>query len=127
MEYCPTSYADAQALADVQRRTGSRFKLAPNTTLERIDDERIGVRLYDTVIVTFYRSGGFSLATEGHVTMLTAERMNRYVPEGYRVTRKLGGMLLEGPDADRVLFRDRQRFGTGAQDAREFPAFREVL
>ncbi len=87
----PTSYWDAQAcLSNTTRR-----KLAPNTYAERLDDETIGITLYATRIVTYYSGGLVELDSGGHVTALTAERMNRYTPEGVNVRRKAGALTAE--------------------------------
>jgi len=80
----PTTYAEAAAILDAGRTRASRDyrKIAHNTTLERLDSERIGVRLHATVVVTFYRSGAVVLDSGGWQTVTTKERINRYLAPG---------------------------------------------
>ena len=97
----PTTYAEALALLEGK----TRRKLAPNTYLERHGNGLLVVLLYETQIVCYYESGLVELDTGGHLTSLTVERMNRYLPANARVQRKLGGLLL-----NRVVVRDGHRF-----------------
>lgn len=83
----PTSYAEALAILDLGRTRDlrDRKKIAPNMYLERLDGtfpglpDRIGVRLHNTYVVTFHRSGAVSLDSGGWRTVTTKERINRYL------------------------------------------------
>jgi len=97
----PTTYTEALALLGSK----TRRKLAPNTTLDRQPGGLLTVTLYDTQVVAYYESGLVELDTGGHLTSLTVERMNRYLPANARVQRKLGGLLL-----NRVVVQDGHRF-----------------
>lgn len=91
----PTSYGEAAEVL------GSRddLKIANNTTLERIGCT-IGVRLHQTVVVSFGVSGDVYLNSGGWQTTTTKERINRYLPAGvslqtvrgtWQVTDRRGG------------------------------------
>jgi hypothetical protein len=77
----PKNYTEA---ADILGSKDSR-KIAHNTKLERLDAERIGVRLHRTVVVEFRADGTTRLDSGGWRTVTTKERLNRYMPPGYRI------------------------------------------
>jgi len=97
----PTTYAEALALLNGK----DRVNLAPNTTLDRQRGGLLTVTLYQTQIVAYYESGLVELDTGGHLSKLTVERMNRYLPPNVEVRRKLGGLLVND-----VVVRDGHRF-----------------
>jgi len=97
----PTTYAEALAFLNGM----TRRKIAPNTEIHRQRTGLLTVTLYQTEIVTYYPSGLVELDTGGHLTALTVERMNRYLPPNVEVRRKLGGLLVND-----VVVRDGHRF-----------------
>lgn len=79
----PTSYPELNELL-VGRCEKSR-KLAKHTYAERRDNTSIAIRFHNTDIVTFMKNGSIALDSGGWRTVTTMERMNRYLPEPYRV------------------------------------------
>jgi hypothetical protein len=82
----PKNYTEA---ADILGSYSAR-KIAHNTKLERLDAERldaerIGVRLHSTVVVEFRSDGTTRLDSNGFRTATTKERLNRYIPAGYKI------------------------------------------
>jgi hypothetical protein len=77
----PTTYTEA---AELLGSKDSR-KIANNTTLVRLADDRICVRLHRTVVVEFRADGTTRLDSGGWRTVTTKERLNRYMPPGYRI------------------------------------------
>jgi hypothetical protein len=55
-------------------------KLANNTYLVRVDDDTLGVRLHNTIVVYIHKSGNYSLDTGGWRTVTTKDRINSYSP-----------------------------------------------
>lgn len=101
----PTSYADALAiLGSKDART-----IGYNTYLEvdPYDADTIHVRLHNTNIVSFYAdSDSVRVNTGGWNTTTTRERMNRYLPEGFRVSNSKRVMYMGLPDGTRVPFQN---------------------
>ncbi len=80
-----------------------------NTYLEKDSWESgtIHVRLHATNIVTFYAcTDSVRVNTGGWQTITTRERMNRYLPEGFRVFNSKRVMWMGLPDGTRVEFQD---------------------
>ena len=76
-----TNYAEADALL------GSRDsrKIAHNTYAERLHDGTIGVRLHSTYVVRFRPDGTLALDSGGWQTVTIKERINRYLPPGFKI------------------------------------------
>lgn len=55
-------------------------KLENNTYLVRVDNETLGVKLHNTIIVYIFKSGVYQLDTGGWRTVTTKDRFNRYSP-----------------------------------------------
>jgi hypothetical protein len=85
------TYRDADTL--LQGRCRERRKLENNTYLERHDDS-IAVRLHGTDVLAFYRDGGIGIDTGGWNTVTTRDRMNRYLPNPWRVGSERGSLVL---------------------------------
>ncbi len=80
----PKSYQDCEAIFYGSRRR----KLANNTTLwasEDCEPEFFEITLHSTTVFMFYRDGSFELNSGGWKTVTTKERLNRYLPDGWRV------------------------------------------
>lgn len=94
-----------EADAKLQGRNKNRRKLANHTYLERRGPDAIAVKLHATDVLTFYKDGRIDLDNGRYPTVTTHDRMNNYLPAGYRVCgepvengRSNGGMtvLLRG-------------------------------
>ncbi len=99
------SYADAASLL------GNRAErtIGYNTYLERDrwESGTIHVRLHATNIVTFYKhTDSVRVNTGGWETVTTRERMNRYLPEGFRVFNEKRVMYMGLPSGTREPFQD---------------------
>lgn len=73
-----------------------------NTMLERIERSSrsmpaIGVRYHATTIVTFYENGVTEITSGGYRTSSTKERLNRYLPSGWRIFQKDYMWMLDTP------------------------------
>lgn len=79
---CPTDYSEALAVLGMRRER----KIAHNTYLVKLGDGTVGVRLHNTYVVTFHAQGHTVLDSGGWGTVTTKERMNRYLPPGYRIS-----------------------------------------
>jgi len=55
-------------------------KLEHNTFLVKVDDETLGVKLHNTIVVYIFKSGIYQLDTGGWRTVTTKDRINRYGP-----------------------------------------------
>jgi len=55
-------------------------KLENNTYLVRVDDNTLGVKLHNTIVVYIHRSGNYSLDSGGWRTSTTKDRINNYSP-----------------------------------------------
>ena len=98
----PTTYADAAALlGSVTMR-----KIGHNTYLERGLGASIGVRFHATTVVRFHADGTMTLDAQGYRTSTTKERMNRYLPDGYRIFQKAGTWRLDTPHGGTEDYRD---------------------
>ena len=72
------TYTDADAILRASRKGEKRIR--NNTTLFRLDDETIGVRLHHTTVVSIHKDGTFTLRSGGWRSATTKERINRYGP-----------------------------------------------
>lgn len=63
-------------------------KLANNTTVIRLSDDAIGVKLHSTIIVEYYDDGRVILRSGGYHTRTTAQRINQLLPPGAGVFQK---------------------------------------
>ena len=98
----PTTYAEADSILG---RKDSR-KIAHNTYLERLDAETIGVRLHRTYVVRFNVNGTLSLDSGGWQTVTTKERMNRYLPAGFRLYQQDYQWFVSSPNERDFLYED---------------------
>lgn len=55
-------------------------KLENNTYLVKVDDDTLGVKLHNTIVVYIYKSGIYQYDTGGWQTNTTKDRINRYGP-----------------------------------------------
>ena len=69
-------------------------KLESNTYLEHRSFDEIAVRLHSTDVITFHPDGRVVLNTGGWTTVTTKDRMNRYMPSGWRVWSERGRWLV---------------------------------
>jgi len=58
-------------------------RLASHVWIVGLGQNAVGVKLYDTVIVKFYKNGTFSVSNEGFNTLTTAYRISQFTPEGW--------------------------------------------
>lgn len=78
--------------------------LAPNTKIFYVmqsgyyGNQTIAVRLYGTVIVRYMESGVIQLATGGHHTKTTKQRINQLLPPGFSVGQKNYDWFLHTPE-----------------------------
>jgi hypothetical protein len=70
------SYEDG--LAKLKGR--DQKKLENNTYLVKVDDETLGVKLHNTIVVYIFKSGVYQYDTGGWRTVTTKDRINRYGP-----------------------------------------------
>lgn len=98
------------ASSQLHGRCKDRRKLANNTYLERRNaplsrggetENSFAIVLHSTDIVTYYPDGSIDLCTGGYPTITTQDRMNRFTPQGYRISgeplenrRNSSGMLV---------------------------------
>lgn len=68
--------------ADGVKALGSRpkRKLGNNTYLVRVDDETLGVKLHETIVVYIFKSGIYQYDTGRWRTVTTKSRINQYGP-----------------------------------------------
>lgn len=57
-------------------------KIKNNTYLIKINDDSIGVKLHNTIVVTIHKNGSYTLNTNGWRTVTTKQRINQYCPIG---------------------------------------------
>jgi len=81
-----TTYKDLDA--SLTGRNAKGRKLGNNTYAERregLSAPAIAVRLHATDVLTFYQDGRVVLNTGGWKTVTTKDRINEYIPAGFRV------------------------------------------
>ncbi len=71
-------------------RSKTSRKLENNTVAHILDPERIAVRLHKTDILTFHKSGRVVVTTGGWKSVTTKDRLNSYLPAGFRVSQSKG-------------------------------------
>ncbi len=69
----------------LQGRNRESLKVANHTYLKRRGPDKIAVKLHDTDVLTFHKNGQIDLCNGGYPTSTTHERMNNFLPTGYRV------------------------------------------
>lgn len=80
------------AMAFLERHP--KGKLAANTIIFYLPQSgyygnaTVCVKLYNTVIVTYYESGAIELNSGGHRTRTTAQRINQLLPPGWHVVQR---------------------------------------
>lgn len=79
-----------QAELKLTGRNKLRRKLANNTYLERHEDGSIAIRLHNTDVVTFISNGDTRLDSGGWRTPTTKDRINNYMPGGWRISQSNG-------------------------------------
>jgi hypothetical protein len=77
----------------LQGRNSQSRKLANHTYLIR-DGEQIHVRLHSTNVITFNPDDSITLNSGGWHTATTKDRINQYIPAGYRITQAGGVWFL---------------------------------
>lgn len=85
--------ADVNDYAKAKRYLGSLAarKLANNTYVVELTDNQVGVKLHNTVIVTFWSDGPIGLNSGGYHTVTTKARMNAVLEgTGYSIAAKRG-------------------------------------
>lgn len=80
--------------ADTLLGKRSSRKIGHNTRLERLGEDRIGVRYHATVIVTFTRDGWTIVNTHGWRTVTTMARVNALLSGPFGVHSNRGDMKL---------------------------------
>jgi len=72
-------------------KLGSRKnrKIGNNTYLELLENS-IGIRLHKTYVVQFLPSGKIELNSGGWKTVTTKDRINKFLPDGFRLTQTKG-------------------------------------
>lgn len=70
-------------------------KVANNTSLRRnldatVQTESVALRLHSTDILTFNRDGSVTATSGGWKTVTTKDRLNSYLPHGWRVYQDKG-------------------------------------
>jgi len=72
----------------------TRQKVDHNTYVEQLAPNEIGVRLYDTIIVRYFRNGSTRLYSGGFQTVTTKKRIEEFSP--CRVNQKKGRWFVNG-------------------------------
>ena len=86
----PTTYGDIVAL--IRGRKNDTVTLGNNTTATwDWENDTVTVRLHGHAIVRIHEDDSVDIRHCGCVTATTFDRLRRFVPAGYRVSRK-GGM-----------------------------------
>lgn len=96
-----------------------KSRLVARNTVEWTDSEGVRrIRLHDTDILTFPPRGGFTIETGGWNTHTTRDRLNDFLPAGFRVYTERGQLWLYIGDSNpwhgegrRVPFRERITIG----------------
>lgn len=70
----------------LQGRCKDSRKVGNHTYLHRRGKDAIAVKLHATDVLTFHRTGQIDLCNGGYPTITTHDRMNNYLPAGYRVS-----------------------------------------
>jgi len=75
---------------------GRKSKRLPKTatTLRMLDNGDIGLEYHSTIVVTYFKDGGYKLENGGWFTMTTKKRMNDFTT--LRVTQKKGQWTVNG-------------------------------
>ena len=109
----PTNYAEADEIlgsrfAGKLFAYGKELKIAHNTTIRRVDSDTIAIRLHNTDVVTFHDGlpsghgsgwiGWTVLNSGGWQTVTTKERINRYLPEGWKLSQHDWNWTISWPD-----------------------------
>lgn len=71
----------------------------------------IGVILHSTRIITFYENGGFMLNSGGWQTVTTKQRLNQFMPDGWRISQEDYEWTVHGPGVD-APFYDKMAFSS---------------
>lgn len=88
-----TSFTEAQEFLQHGRNKNSRT-IANNTKVIRLSDDRIGIRLHQTDVVIYSRSGLIELNTGGWYTVTTKDRINEFTPRQVYVSSVKGRWYL---------------------------------
>lgn len=102
-----TNAGQFQVYVGFFKKTGkSKSKKVANNTLE-IDhgNGKSSIRLHDTDILTF-ENGKVTLDSGGWQTVTTKQRLNRFLPSGYRITQKNFEWFVNTPNGGKVAFSD---------------------
>lgn len=71
-----------------------------------LPDGRVAHFYHQTPVVVEEKNGIFRLNSSGYRTSTTKERINRYLPAGYRLIQRDFDWLVVGPDGEREVFWD---------------------
>lgn len=74
-----------EANGRLQGRNAESRKIQNNTYLIRKDHDTIAVKLHHTDVVTLKSNGNVILDSGGWRTVTTKQRMNEYIPQGFRI------------------------------------------
>lgn len=91
-----TDYASAERYLDGR---GSRAA-GNNTTIVRLSADTIGVRLHNTVIVTYRADGAVTLDSGGWRTVTTAARMSQFTRVGVSFRKSGDTVRVNGATVD---------------------------
>jgi hypothetical protein len=69
-------------------------KIANNTYLIRLENNVIGLKLHDTVIMEFHLDASIVLNSGGWKTLTTKRRMNTHLENGFRIYQERGEWLV---------------------------------
>jgi hypothetical protein len=92
------------AAAKLTGRCETRRKVASNTYLERRGDD-IALRLHNTDVLMFHPNEDVTLDTDGRLTITTKQRINEYLPRGWRVWSDRGVWYLLHTPVDNLDYR----------------------
>jgi hypothetical protein len=84
-----------EALEQLTGRCSNGRKVGNNTCLERRENGAIALRLHSTDIITFGTDGATVLNSGGWRTVTTKDRLNRHLPDPWRVNSERGFWFLQ--------------------------------
>lgn len=73
-------YSYRQLAQLLSESRGAQAKIAYNTIAHRIDDVRIGIKLYYTDVVVVHSDDSYELHSQGYTTATTRDRLNGFSP-----------------------------------------------
>lgn len=82
----------------------------PNTELIKLGAGSIGIKFYSTIVVRYHSDGSIEINSDGLRSKTTKNRINKYLPDGYRVKKVKGKWIFCKPNGKKIEFGDRFRF-----------------